>query len=582
MQLLGSLSYEYRKAEAMHKFANWSAIACLGIILLTTHQAFAQIIIKETPIPQTIPLACYLQAAKTLKDDQLLAEAVKRHAAEGQPNSNNKFFSQVLQVINAIKDSQVRDSFLSWIQKTYIELGQYAQARRLVNEASQTDTRAYMLSLLAHEYAEIGQKAQALELISQVLSLARKSNFKGELPLPIIESYTVLGQFDQALKATENLVSGATRAEALTDIANAYIKAGQPEQATKVLTQALQITKLIKSEPRQGELEILAADPEYPELPLIFSDKERLPIAIATSYERIGNSNSASLTSLEVLADPKDRTDTLLWLVRSHAEAGLYQPALRIANTIQNQAEKKYALFIIVNSHLKAGQVEQALKLVESVVEPYLQSAALGTVAAKYTQLGKRDRALRLLEQASRIANSIDSITTKSEALIELASHYAKLKDNAQADRLVTQALKLDRLLENSIALLTIADYQQKIKRLIDVVEVYAEIGQYEKAVQLANTIDSQERKSRASAWQAIASAYVRNGQAEQALNTIKVFKTKFPEEYKYFYDDPILQDVVIHYVEKGQFDRALQVAKTITWKSGREKWVSLIDCARK
>lgn len=88
--------------------------------------------------------------------------------------------------------------------------------------------------------------------------------------------------------------------------------------------------------------------------------------------------------------------------------------------------------------------------------------------------------------------------------------------------------------MENSIALLTIADYQQKIKRLIDVVEVYAEMGQYEKAVQLANTIDSQERKSRASAWQAIASAYARNEQPEQALNTIKVFKANFPEEYKY------------------------------------------------
>lgn len=136
--------------------------------------------------------------------------------------------------------------------------------------------------------------------------------------------------------------------------------------------------------------------------------------------------------------------------------------------------------------------------------------------------------------------------------------------------------------MENSIALLTITDYQQKIKRLIDVVEVYAEMGQYEKAVQLANTIDSQERKSRASAWQAIASAYARNEQPEQALNTIKVFKANFPEEYKYFYDDPILQDVVIHYVEKRQFDRALQVAKTIGWNLGREKWVSLIDCARK
>ena len=152
-----------------------------------------------------------------------------------------------------------------------------------------------------------------------------------------------------------------------------------------LLTTHQAFAQIIKPDP-SVVIAIGVADPEYPELPLIFSDKERLLIAIATSYERIGNSNSASLTSLEVLADPKDRTDTLLWLVRSHAEAGLYQPALRIANTIQNEAQKKYALFIIVNSYLKAGQVEQALKLVESVVEPYLQSAALGTVAAKKTK----------------------------------------------------------------------------------------------------------------------------------------------------------------------------------------------------
>lgn len=155
--------------------AHSSAIACLGILLLTTLQASAQISIKEKPRPQSILLSCYLQAAKTLKykDDrgqlfvnaindkgQLLAEAVKRYAAEGHSSSADKFLSQVLQVINTIKDTEVREGVLSLVQEAYIKLGQYAQARQLVNEARQTDNRAYMLVLLAYKYAESGKKLE--------------------------------------------------------------------------------------------------------------------------------------------------------------------------------------------------------------------------------------------------------------------------------------------------------------------------------------------------------------------------------------------------------------------------------------
>ena len=114
------------------------------------------------------------------------------------------------------------------------------------------------------------------------------------------------------------------------------------------------------------------------------------------------------------------------------------------------------------------------------------------------------------------------------------------------------------------------------------IASAYTEMEQYDQAIKAANSINSMW--DRASAIQVIAFQAAENGQVDQAFETVNLLRTKFSKvSWAPDHTDFLLSDsLAAQYAEKGQLDQALKVAKIITYTPEQEKWIGLINCARK
>ncbi len=153
---------------------------------------------------------------------------------------------------------------------------------------------------------------------------------------------------------------------------------------------------------------------------------------------------------------------------------------------------------------------------------------------------------VELYELASQVAQSSGNIVSKIQSLREQARKYAASEQKDKALQTLNQAFALAKPTDSG--------------SLVDWVDDYAVIGQYEKALEIANTLE--EGSYKASARIAIARAYFKAGRYNQALELAKLIPDGFlravPED-----EDPkqvFLKALALKYTQAGLYNRALQV----------------------
>ncbi|MUL38280.1 tetratricopeptide repeat protein [Gloeocapsopsis dulcis] len=155
------------------------------------------------------------------------------------------------------------------IAEMYRLAGQSGRAAAVIDRAvaadrttaqPQTDSiaavyeRLFVLSRFANQYAAIGKKEQAVELASKVFEVARllpqQDYMTFNTLLNTSKLYTLAGQSDKAvavfsylLKTTENIKETFVKAFFLAQIGNEYAVLQQPNRATELLSQALELVK---------------------------------------------------------------------------------------------------------------------------------------------------------------------------------------------------------------------------------------------------------------------------------------------------------------------------------------------------
>ena len=402
-----------------------------------------------------------------------------------------------------------------------------------------------ILTRIAGEYAAIGQNDKAEELLAQALPLVQAiSNDcdKSEPIAAIAGQYAKAGQqakakelLDQAIRvanAAKNCLSHNDVVENLADIQNRYVQEGQYDLA-------LQTVRGLNNENEVFKIYGLSLIAHH------FADTGQV------------DKSSALLTEIVKVAQSlKDAHAQAFALARSaveYAKAGqnaqaieLLNQAMKVAPTINNTNEGKSNVLVgIARGYAQVGQTDQAIKALDQALpiaktmsNPDFKFHALGEIAVQYAAVNQKAKATEIFGQLQSMLQTGEP-AFKSISLSSLAHFYANSGQYEQALRIAQ----------------TIKDVQEKAGALSRIAGHYARKGQFESALQVAQTISDANHK--AGALSEIVRSYAEAGQLDQALKVAQTIERKFDKTM-------ILSEMAVNYAEAGKPDRAIQIAQTI------------------
>jgi tetratricopeptide (TPR) repeat protein len=231
------------------------------------------------------------------------------------------------------------------------------------------------------------------------------------------------------------------RDNALSEIVQAYVQAGQ-------LDQALQVA------------EIMGEGFKFSTL-LDISEKYRLarqPVRAASIIER---------------ADAVYRT--------------LSKP--NSTNLLANPGFKIFILPRLIDKYLAVGRKQRAVELSSELFEfvktlpqqDYMTLSILSSTATVYEAAGQKDKATEVLDYSLEVVKNIKQAFMKAQALAQIANEYALLKQSVRASEVLSQALALAK-----------PDKEVSSKNIvmITVARGYGVLGQYDKALEITKAVE--------------------------------------------------------------------------------------------
>ena len=322
---------------------------------------------------------------------------------------------------------------------------------------------------------------------------------------------------------------------------------------------------------------------------------------LACSTDPNEQANKLYVEAIEIWQNAKIKADNYSKAYESHKEAvkkidriiskyassniavGLMSGQTRIAGMTLNEFQN-------LKGSLKsfAEAEKQPLACALLIVGTDSKARVLADIAGKYAQAGQTEKATQILFQALETANTIEGANSKARVLADIAGKYADAGQPEKATQILSQALETAK---------TIKDADSKVWVLADIAGKYADAGQFNKALEIAKTfkdadsfIDHQSgwptgRTIADAVWEAkaladIAGKYAQAGQFNQALEIAKTFKDADSKTR-------VLADIAGKYADAGQPEKAAQVlsqafetARTIEYASSKA-W-ALVDIAGK
>ena len=477
----------------------------------------------------------------------------------------------------AIESQDVKARLLADIGFHYAELGESQRSIEVLEQALRS-TRAMSsrcfqgnpLAKIGGGYLLVGQETQGKQLLIEAIQTARAqeaTRCSGSATSPTesllnrAKEYADAGHFDLALELGQKLGDPMTLAE----LAGYLSAAGQPERATKVLNQAIELAEGLADQQdrtqmlvvmaerlRWGEhteqasvvlkraLESLNANPALSK-PAPFS-AESLQVSSTLRIARVFTAIGANQQAIEVLNQvvPKIRTlasqplplDRVVYQIEAalhYGELGqksqsgvLLAEALASVKGIprDGSSNREYALTNIADGYAKLGDFKQALQLAQSI--PIVsQRSALGQIAIAYAKAGNLDAGVKLAQ----------SIGNRNAILIEVVRYHL---DNKQPD----QAWNLVQT--------------HQVKGILSEVAIgFVEAGQPEKALQIVQTGNLKGFVPD------LALSYVKVGQPDQALQLVANQRMEW-----------LLPAIARGFAQQGQLDSALQVTQSMNDKN--------------
>lgn len=388
----------------------------------------------------------------------------------------------------------------------------------LIAQSIDDSSKGYILRKIASKYAESRQYEKAAQLYIQAGEHSDHSNYIYSELSDSARMYVKAGQqekaaqmFSQAIQATSRLKLADERADALVKIAVKYADVGQPGKAVKLLTQAYETTTAIMEENMKAHVMALIA---FTLSEVGQKEKESRVLSQALELARTANS---SYVLYEIAGKYRDAGQQQK-ADRIHSLA--IEVALSESKTIKNARSKQMLLINIAEMYIKAGREDEAPQILTQAYESALQIKpawvrvdALAEIAEKYAEAGEQEQANRTFSLAVKSAASLEKLYWRAVTLSSIAGKFAKTGQHQEAKKILEQAIQVAETLED-------AGSRSRPLALNIIAGEYAEIGKFEKALQIARAINDDNKKAMVLA--EIAGKYAESGQLSKALEIAK------------------------------------------------------------
>ncbi|MBW4611063.1 MAG: hypothetical protein KME22_28630 [Hassallia sp. WJT32-NPBG1] len=409
----------------------------------------------------------------------ILADIAFQYAAGGKSEQAVKILNQVLPLAEANPNECFKANPLLKVAGGYILAGQETKGKQLLKEAIQ----------IAHTQTATGCSGSGTSPDESVLNRAKE--------------YAEAGYYSFAIEIITKVNNPVSTPMALGEIAGHYAKAGQPEQATKAVNQAIAIAQ---SNP----------DTLYKTLTLIViaehlskaGQKEQVPKVLERALE-----SAYAIDSAHKSENASMKTSTMLRITKQFAEVGQERRAIELLD------QSLPSIRTFVNTF----PTEKTIRLIDTAVQ--------------YATLEQKNKAIATLAEARTAAQAMaidKAYHNKGDALVRVAEGYAEIGNFEQAQQFA-------RSMEN------VNERQQAFRRIAI---AYAKAGYSDQAVKLAQSIGNRDT---ATILRESVRLYLERGQCDLAFGIVQQWNLK-----------DMLSEVAFAYLEAGQPERALQIAKSI------------------
>lgn len=393
-----------------------------------------------------------------------LAEIANSYAQAGQKEKAVEMLSQSLQIAGTLKDNT---ALLTEMARKSAQVGQYDQAVQIAKTIEDGHVRADLLVEIAFECVRAGQYTQAYAVARE---LEDDVPSKGNVLAEIVRKYVKVGQYDQALQVANTIPHPYTKASVLAEVANKYMEAGQEEKAAEILLPVLQAANTQSAYFRVATL-----------------------VAVASTYTAVGQKEKALELLSQALQVANSVGDTpgvfpsnataLEAIAGAVAEAGLYDQALEIADTIKGTSfpVAPQVFLGVVYKYAAAGQYDRAVEVAEAAIQEVpSKTMALVEIAGKCIEAGQKEKAVEIASRALQVAQAIEDDSFRIWKLDEIADIYTKADQREKAAEPLSQALQVVQ---------TIKDSKVKAGALTGIALKYAAAGYSDQALELIKTI---------------------------------------------------------------------------------------------
>ena len=376
---------------------------------------------------------------------------------------------------------------------------------------------------------EVEVKESPLICAYVVAKSVDKESDRKEALAKVAIAYARVGKNEKALNIAKGIRKYYYEAEVLAEIFSYHAKNGQTEEASKMLSQALRVAKKVKLSLLRSEsfkkialkcIEVGKYD-EVIEIAHLIEQtfvKADVLVELASIYGNEGRkSESIQLLSQATLAINESHPSfrNKLWEAISIrlAEIGEFDQALKLARALGFSQHGAGAVGGISAHYMKSGQsikgtqmLDQAIQIAQGINDPMKKTEALITIAREYSKVGEEDKVSDILFQSYNAAETINSPplifpALKAGVLVKISGEYLNLGLRDEAVELIEKAYEVASGKTHGRPI---------PKQLAPIAVKYAEMGEYEKAFQIVESIRGPS--SKAAALAEIGVRYVKAG----------------------------------------------------------------------
>jgi tetratricopeptide (TPR) repeat protein len=405
-------------------------------------------------------------------------------------------------------------------------------------------------------------------------STIENTDEKNDLLASIVHKCNFEGQYDWAIIAAETMNNDCSKVWAFDEIKD-YLK--DENKALHILAQAFESAKAIDNPYwKTRSLNFLASS--YIEI----GQKEQAGIVLSQALETVASIDDP----IEKVWELTKTADIFIELGEDDTTTQILSEALEDAKKIKNPSWETRALneiavvFIRIGKYKKSCRIlSEALKVAKTITgserEASDKSGRITDIAIIYVKMGKHGKVIELM-------NEIKDSGEKARSLVNISDAYLKKGQNAEATKVLTQALDFARMIDadsgKAYLLTNIADNyiragkhdqanlisgkmknsaEDEVWRLIRLADRYIENKHIGKAhVLLSQAIEASKKieyaGTRASALRDITNSYAIAGEYTYAKKTANTIKNK---EEKV----DALAAIAYNYINAKHQDKAIQ-----------------------